>query len=202
MAGKKFATAWGWCLVVAVGWNVDAAPAVAQERIEIGAESALPLPLQSSARWLRLALLAPLQKAQLAKEEAKTEEPSPQVQAIEGLQQQLGGSVVRGKVFDDAAPVDKAELRRVLTDIEQRQLRELPHSPPQVCNWQRVSPGANVQYAQPLDPVQAATEQLRSSARNLDSLAADLEEGGKYKEADRLRASAQKLRREARTFDR
>jgi hypothetical protein len=38
------------------------------------------------------------------------------------------------------------------------------------------------------------------SARSLDQAAADLEDAGKYAEADRVRASANRLRREAREF--
>lgn len=54
----------------------------------------------------------------------------------------------------------------------------------------------------PTNPVQAATEQLRASARNLDAAAADLEDAGNYAAADRLRSSAQRLRREARDLAR
>lgn len=136
-------------------------------------------------------------------------EASRDVRAIEGIRERIGGSVLKGTRFEGT--MDSAEFRRLATEWE-KEWMERPssmsgvHDVPGISGPSYDSPSSHahlpapVQHSEPLDPLQAATEQLRASARNLDLLAADLEDAGKFKEADRLRASAQKLRREARDF--
>lgn len=138
-------------------------------------------------------------------------EASRDVRAIEGIRERIGGSVLKGTFLEGKAALDDAEFRRKAAEWE-REFMEGSHlgvhDVPGISGPHNLAPSSHahlpapVQYSEPLDPLQAATQQLRVSARNLDLLAADLEDAGKFKEADRLRASAQKLRREARDFSR
>jgi hypothetical protein len=115
--------------------------------------------------------------------------------------------VVQGAVFDlaDQREVPKVSFAKAL----ERHLKQ--HAVENRCDAPTQQPlPPTVQHlpvplapshfasAVPKDAVRDAGEHLRSSARNLDVAAADLEDAGKYTEADRLRELAQTLREEAR----
>lgn len=162
----------------------------------------LPLPIAQGARWLRYSLLAPLQPQSAQQSAPKQEEVSPEVRELEGVMQNRIGSVLRGTIFDGGNPAhDQAEQRRILAELERQHLAK------ERGNTKRVSDDGetetlpeNMHWLTPADPLQAAAEHLRASARNLDLVAADLEDAGKYKEADRLRSRAQQMRSDARGF--
>jgi hypothetical protein len=103
------------------------------------------------------------------------------------------------------SPADKAAQQRFLAELAKKARADGEQTTQRVSDetpqeFNSSLPVYNPYTQQPIDPTQAAVEQLRGSARNLDQAAADLEDAGKYSAADRLRATAQRLRREAREF--
>jgi hypothetical protein len=177
---------YAWTAVVIISLGGPAVSALAQD--EAPGDAALPLPIQTGTRWLRYALLAPFQQPAPV-----INAPSAEASELEGVRERVGGGIFRGTLFDGNQEQDRALFQQALARWEAEQQ---PQACPRVIEW----PAQPAQYAPSPNPMQAASEQLRVSARNLDSVAADLEDAGKYAEADRLRASAKKLRREAREF--
>lgn len=176
-----------------------AAAGKAQEpRLDELPDGPAPVPLVEGARWLQQALLLPLLKRPPV---PPKEQLAPDVQEVAGVQERIG-SVVKGSFFE-VNPADKAEQQRYLAELmKQQRATAAPTT-------QRVSDEPSSEfssmpvlnpYQQSIDPTQAAVEQLRASARNIDLAAANLEDAGQYEAADRLRSTAQRLRREAREF--
>lgn len=200
---------WKMCGLLLLTLSLVPANAVAQvPRIDDlpTADARAPLPIGGGARWLNYSLLASLMKrpappvAKPVKDRADAE-----VQEVIGVQDRIG-SVVKGSFLESmVSPADKAEQRRFLAELTKKSYAEgaaitqrVSDESPQEFNSSL--PVFNPYTQQPVDPTQAAIEQLRNSARNLDQAAADLEDAGKYSTADRLRTTAQRLRREAREF--
>jgi hypothetical protein len=200
---------WKMCGLLLLTLSLVPANAVAQvPRIDDlpTADARAPLPIGGGARWLNYSLLASLMKrpappvAKPVKDQADAE-----VQEVIGVQDRIG-SVVKGSFLESmVSPADKADQRRFLAELAKKSYAEgaaitqrVSDESPQEFNSSL--PVFNPYTQQPVDPTQAAIEQLRNSARNLDQAAADLEDAGKYSTADRLRATAQRLRREAREF--
>lgn len=170
------------------------------------ADTRAPLPMGGGARWLNYSLLAPLMKRP-APPPAKPvqDQADAEAQEVIGVQDRIG-SVVQGSFLESMlSPADKAEQRRFLAELAKKSRDESAPTTQRVSDetpqeFNSSLPVYNPYTQQPIDPTQAAVEQLRDSARNLDQAAADLEDAGKYSTADRLRATAQRLRREAREF--
>lgn len=212
-----------YCLVALLsiaGWSDAASQERARVEATISDNPTLPLPIQTGARWLRYALLAPLGAGEATCEEcpAKAQAEnrkgdSPEACEINAVRERLGGSVVRGRVFDGepSAAADQAHFDRFIDEFMNRPATADAHYVPGISEPpanHRVAPAhlpvpigpSHLLRNYEHDPLQAASEQLRASARNLDSTAADLEDAGKYEEADRLRVMAGQLRSEAREF--
>ena len=176
------------CLVVLL-----VTPASAEEQ---RTQSAMPLPFAQGGRWMRFSLQSqigpPVEVAPTAK--AAKIDDSFEVQEIARVQERIG-SLVQGPLF---GPADQAEQRRIWAEMARRSRAAEPAITERVSDetilpsWE---PGNEL-----LDPLQVAIDQLRASARNFDLLSADLEDAGKYAEADRLRTAARRLRQDARRF--
>ena len=186
---------------------------VSEERRDIitDARMPLPLPMEGGSRWLRYALLSPAHKQLISPVQQRQPDVSGEVRELREAQRRIGGSLVKGPLFDGVGGSTEAEQQRIfqrmaqeartadsaLTDQIVGQIAQQPVT--RVAN--ESGPFTLLQsYSQPADPTHVAIAQLRMSARNLDQAAADLEDAGKYGEADRIRASANRLRREAREF--
>lgn len=181
------------CLLIVglmVTWSMTAMNAVAQtepERVQAAPPAApLPLPfspsaIETGARWLRMAL-APGRAA---------EAPLGRL-PFESIREKRG-SVIQGSALSNYSGnvSDQDEFHRLVSEYARQDQEREDHA----AEGYSLPP---LQQFIPADPLQAATAQLRVSARNLDAAAADLEDAGNYVAADRLRSSAQRLRREAR----
>lgn len=129
---------------------------------------------------------------------AQPEPASRQVREIEGVMR--FSSNLRGTMFDSGNPEQEAaEKRAALAKVKQEVEAEETSTTQRVSDDGELPLGPALMPQQP-DPLHSATLLLRACARQLDGLAADLEEAGKYPEADRLRARAKQMRNDARQF--
>ncbi|WP_254512438.1 hypothetical protein [Anatilimnocola floriformis] len=183
-----------------------------EERVEIVTDSRLPLPLPlDGSRWLRYARLTPAIK-QFFAPAAQPQQPEESVEVRELTEAQRRiGSVVKGTIFDGIGGSTDAERRQIWqrmaqdakaadAALEKQIVSQIQQQPVQRVASESGPFNLLQSYSQPVNPTHVAIAQLRLSARNLDQAAADLEDAGKYDEADRIRASANRLRREARDF--
>jgi hypothetical protein len=192
----------GALLVLACG--LFTASATAQvPRIDDLPDGHAPLALEGGARWLHNALLAPLMKRPAPPAKPARELVAPEVKELSGVYEKIGSPLKGSSLESVGEPIDPAERQRIWEEMTKRWRAE------EATTTQRVSDETGPEYSsmpvfdpyqQPIDAMQAAIEQLRASARNLDLAAANLEDAGKYAAADRLRSTAQRLRREAREF--
>ena len=109
------------------------------------------------------------------------------VDQINEIRRQMGGGV--------------AEQLKGMFDDSGRGVEQLQHDFETELNDLATAP-RRTQVAKPLDyecETSRMCVSLRKAARELDSVAADLEDIGLYKEADKIRASAGELRTRART---
>lgn len=203
---KKWKTTMRICAVV-IAFSLYTADAFAQvPRIEELPAGPAPRALEGGARWLQNSLLAPLLRQSappVPPAKGANEQVAPEVRELSDAQQRIG-SVVKGSFLEKyGEPTDRDLQQQIWGRLTKNWRAE------EAATTHRVSDEAPAEvssmpvfdpYQQPVDPTQIAVEQLRGSARNLDQAAADLEDAGKYAAADRLRASAQRLRREAREF--
>jgi hypothetical protein len=134
----------------------------------------LPVPFAPSAfSWLRMAF---------ARDSGEASPKRLPFEAIREKRDLFEGSALGG--------VSPAEFHRAYREVERQAEDQQPASDGEIF--------LPTQPLVPAYPVEAAAAQLRASARNLDNAAADLEDAGKYAEADRIRSYARRLRREAR----
>lgn len=187
-----------WLLLVVLSSPIVFATAQ-EERIEIisDAKPPLPMPLEGGSRWLRFALRTPQARQSLLPSPTTRPDVTSDVQALEGVHQRIG-SVVSGTLFDGIGTVSPAERQQIWKGMAAEWRVAEAERAQQTAYSQQVI--AESQFSEAYDPTLTAIAQLRASARNLDQAAADLEDVGKYAAADRLRASANRLRHEARDF--
>lgn len=162
----------------------------------------LPLPIASGTPWMQNSLLAPLHQRFMPQAAQQREPVSQEVREIEGVIR--SSSALRGTIFDGDREQDEAARREIFAKLERERLAQ------ESTNTQRVSDDGELPTGPAVfpessswpqsDALQSATMLLRACARQLDGLAADLEEAGKYSEADRLRTRAKQLRSDARNF--
>lgn len=165
-----------WLLLAEMGFAQSEAPSPVAKPAESRPEAGqVPVPFSPSAfSWLRFAF-AP----------NRGEAPANRLpfESIRDKQSPFEGSALGG--------VSPAEFHRAYREVERQE--EQRHG----AAGEEYGLPPSQQFI-PADPIESATAQLRASARNLDSTAADLEDAGKFAEADRIRGFSQRLRREAR----
>jgi hypothetical protein len=163
----------------------------------------LPLPIASGTPWMQNSLLAPLHQRFVPQSAQQREPVSQEVREMEGVIRT--SSALRGTIFDGDREQDEAERRKIFARLKQERLARETNNTQRVSDDGELPSGPAVlpessPWPPQQDALQSATMLLRACARQLDGLAADLEEAGKYSEADRLRTRAKQLRNDARNF--
>ncbi|WP_425617051.1 hypothetical protein NA78x_000719 [Anatilimnocola sp. NA78] len=112
-------------------------------------------------------------------------------QALDAVRAQQGNLLQGTAAEQIGGKITDEERREALARVAARhaaEQSELPAAP------------LNLPPAESLAELDLLANQLRMIGRSLDARAADCEDQGSFAEADRLRAVAQRLRREARTL--